>query len=217
MGRVEDRTDRVKRRRPRQERAKATSEAIQQATLNLLQHAASDNITTNDIAKVAGVSIGSLYQYFRNKEEILYSLISYSAEKVSREIISIIDGKDEKQFHEFAKDVCKHIVLEHSLNFKSWILSFEQIVRSGNISIIPRIQHEQIEIISDAIHKKFGSYLKLDRKNYSNAIQLAQLQVRKYYHDNQNSVDTEEIVNNTAQIVLKNFEWDAIKSLMDTR
>ena len=217
MNGAKNRTDGVTRRRPRQERAKATAEAIQQATLNLLQHAELDNITTNDIARVAGVSIGSLYQYFKNKEEIIYSILFYSLEKNTREIKSMIEYYEERQFREFIISACKYIVIEHSLNYKSWIISFEQIVRSGNISIVSRIQSETIEPICDSIHKKFGSYIKIDRKNYFNAIQSGQLQVRNYYQSSQYSGNLEELVDNTVAIFLKNFDWDAIKSLTGSR
>ncbi|MCV6613118.1 MAG: TetR/AcrR family transcriptional regulator [Amphritea sp.] len=40
-------------------------------TLSLLSAGTADKITTNAIAKAAGISIGSLYQFFPNKEAIL--------------------------------------------------------------------------------------------------------------------------------------------------
>jgi AcrR family transcriptional regulator len=63
------------RRRPRQERARHTVAAILQATAELIADLGYDRTSTNRIAERAGVSIGSLYQYFANKEEILGRLM----------------------------------------------------------------------------------------------------------------------------------------------
>jgi AcrR family transcriptional regulator len=55
------------RKEPRQARSRATTEAILEATARILGRRGWDGLTTNEVAEVAGVSIGSLYQYFPNK------------------------------------------------------------------------------------------------------------------------------------------------------
>lgn len=50
------------RKRPRQARSVATFEAILEAAARILE------INTNAVAELAGVSIGSLYQYFPSKD-----------------------------------------------------------------------------------------------------------------------------------------------------
>ena len=59
-------------RQPTQERAKVTVEAMLEATEQLLRDG--ERISTNRIAKRAGVSIGSLYQYFPDKQALLAEL-----------------------------------------------------------------------------------------------------------------------------------------------
>ena len=59
------------RKRPRQERSRFTVEAILTATERVLAEHGVDGATTNRIAEVAGVSIGSLYQYFPNKDALI--------------------------------------------------------------------------------------------------------------------------------------------------
>jgi AcrR family transcriptional regulator len=58
------------RKMPRQARARATVDAILMAAAHLLRTEGRDRATTNWIAERAGVSIGSLFQYFPNKEAI---------------------------------------------------------------------------------------------------------------------------------------------------
>jgi AcrR family transcriptional regulator len=61
----------VPRRRPKQDRSREIVLAIQQAGLQILETEGRDALTTNRIAEVAGVSIGSLYRYYPNKEAIV--------------------------------------------------------------------------------------------------------------------------------------------------
>ena len=62
------------RKTPRQERARATVDAILMAAAHILKNEGSGHLTTNRIAEVAGVSIGSLYQYFPNKVAVVAAL-----------------------------------------------------------------------------------------------------------------------------------------------
>lgn len=64
-----------KRKLPLQARAKQTVEVILEAATQILWRSGGDRLTTNRIAERAGVSIGTLYQYFPNKEAILFALI----------------------------------------------------------------------------------------------------------------------------------------------
>lgn len=59
------------RRVPRQERSKILVDCIRIAASEILRKDGPKALTTNNIAARAGVSIGSLYQYFANKEQIL--------------------------------------------------------------------------------------------------------------------------------------------------
>ncbi|MBX3019018.1 MAG: TetR/AcrR family transcriptional regulator [Bdellovibrionaceae bacterium] len=56
---------------PRQERAQTTYTSILEATERILRTEGLGKLSTNRIAKIAGVSIGSVYQYFPDKKAIL--------------------------------------------------------------------------------------------------------------------------------------------------
>lgn len=62
------------RKAPRQHRARATVDAILIAAERLTVEHGVDGWTTNHVAELAGVSIGSLYQYFPGKESLLTAL-----------------------------------------------------------------------------------------------------------------------------------------------
>jgi AcrR family transcriptional regulator len=63
------------RKKPRQERSHATVDAILDATARVLCTTGYDRASTNRIALAAGVSVGSLYQYFPSKEALVAALV----------------------------------------------------------------------------------------------------------------------------------------------
>src|SRR5213082_1988183 len=65
----------IPRKRPRQDRSKATVDAILTATARILMADGYDRASTNRIALAAGVSVGSLYQYFPSKEALVAALV----------------------------------------------------------------------------------------------------------------------------------------------
>jgi AcrR family transcriptional regulator len=73
------------RKQPIQARSRQTVAAILQATAQVLMTNGYDGTTTNLVAEKAGVSIGSLYEYFPNKESLVAALASvHIAELMAR-------------------------------------------------------------------------------------------------------------------------------------
>lgn len=70
-------------KQPRQARAQATVDAILDAGAQVLAREGYAAVTTNRVAEVAGVSIGSLYEYFPNKQ----SIVAASLARTMREIV----------------------------------------------------------------------------------------------------------------------------------
>jgi len=69
------------RKSPRQERSQVTVDAILEAASRLFAGEGLEAVTTSRIAELAGVSIGSLYQYFPSKAAILGELIDRHSEQ----------------------------------------------------------------------------------------------------------------------------------------
>jgi AcrR family transcriptional regulator len=72
------------RRKPRQRRAQQTVKAILDAVVRILKRQGAHAVTTNHIAEVAGVSIGSVYQYFPDKRAIFAALHQRHIEEIDR-------------------------------------------------------------------------------------------------------------------------------------
>ena len=63
------------RKKPQQRRSRVTIDSIFEATIQVLLANGLDSITTLQIAERAGVSVGSLYQYFPNKNALLAAVV----------------------------------------------------------------------------------------------------------------------------------------------
>lgn len=62
------------RKQPRQARAATTIDAIFEATIQVLIAEGTHRLTTTRVAQRAGVSVGTMYQYFPHKQSLLYAL-----------------------------------------------------------------------------------------------------------------------------------------------
>ena len=78
------------RKRPQRQTSQEIVEAIQQACMQILTQEGPDALSTNRIAKVAGVSIGSVYYYFPDKRAIV--------DVVYREELERALGRDQENY-----------------------------------------------------------------------------------------------------------------------
>lgn len=82
------------RKRPVQQRSAATVEAIQDATLQVLRRDGYAALTTTRVAERAGVSVGTLYQYFPDKRSLVtalmvryFALMTGAVERAAQEVV----------------------------------------------------------------------------------------------------------------------------------
>jgi AcrR family transcriptional regulator len=75
---------RTRRRTPKQRRAQETVEAVLDAVARLVKREGVEGVTTNGIAATAGISIGSLYQYFPDKRAILVAVRDRHVDEMAR-------------------------------------------------------------------------------------------------------------------------------------
>jgi AcrR family transcriptional regulator len=77
------------RKKPQQRRSRVTIDTIFEATIQVLLANGLDKITTIQIAERAGVSIGTLYQYFPNKRALMAAVVKrHVAEVVDATIVA---------------------------------------------------------------------------------------------------------------------------------
>lgn len=138
-----------------QERSRATVDALVEATARILVREGFDKASTNHIAEVAGVGIGSLYQYFPSKEALVAAVI----ERHNLEIGLTVRGElAELATCPLAQGVRKLIavaVKAHGVDPKLHRVLAEQIPRVGRL--------ENVEAFNSRNYTLFREYLESRR------------------------------------------------------
>ena len=82
----------VSRRQPRQERALEKVGLMLEAATRILDKQGLAGLTTNRVAEVAGVSIGTVYQYFNDKSELVDALAEREVQALTDSILAALIG-----------------------------------------------------------------------------------------------------------------------------
>lgn len=80
----------ISRKEPRQSRSRATVNAILDAMIRILDREGPEAASTSRVAEVAGVSVGTLYQYFGNRDAILDALQDRELERASEMVRRVL-------------------------------------------------------------------------------------------------------------------------------
>jgi len=98
------------RKTPVQARSTATVEAIYEATIQVLLCEGAERLTTTRVAERAGVSVGTLYQYYPNKQSLLFAVLQGHMNKVSEAVEAACQHAHGKPLAEMVKDVVEAFV-----------------------------------------------------------------------------------------------------------
>jgi AcrR family transcriptional regulator len=138
-----------------QERSRATVDALVDATARILVREGFDKASTNRIAEVAGVSVGSLYQYFPSKEALVAAVI----ERHQQEIMQLVRGELAKvasqPIERGVRTLVTMAVKAHRLDPKLHRVLAEQIPRVGKL--------EKVETFNRGNYALFKAYLESHR------------------------------------------------------
>ncbi|WP_223190346.1 TetR/AcrR family transcriptional regulator [Nonomuraea terrae] len=104
------------RKQPRQQRSRETVAAILEAAAQLFQRHGYGETTTNKIAERAGVSIGSLYQYFPNKDALLVALAENCLAEVEGHVSEVFSqaGEERPGLHGLLTELVRRVADLHT-------------------------------------------------------------------------------------------------------
>jgi len=132
----------IPRKSASQERSRATVDALVEATARILVKEGFDKASTNRIAEMAGVSVGSLYQYFPGKE----ALVAAVSERHKQEIMQTVRGElAEVLALPVEKGVRRIVALAvkaHRVDPKLHLVLAEQIPRVGKLEELGAFNRE---------------------------------------------------------------------------
>lgn len=120
------------RRAPRQERSRQTVEAVLDAVERVLKRDGVEAITTNRIAEAAGVSIGSVYQYFPDKQSIFTALHQRHVEQVSAIIERVVATHAAGSIEDFTCELLQALIDAHDVDPRLHEIISEAVPESTN-------------------------------------------------------------------------------------
>jgi AcrR family transcriptional regulator len=151
-----------------QERSRATVDALIEATARILVREGFDKASTNRIAQVAGVSIGSLYQYFPCKESLVAALIDRHNQEINRVVRSELAQAVNQPVEQAVRRLVAMAVKAHRVNPRLHRVLAEQIPRVGKL--------ENVETFSRENYALFKAYL----ENHRDEIRVADLELAAF-------------------------------------
>src|ERR1041384_7664357 len=127
------------RKRPKQDRSRATVDSILQAAARVLVKRGFDGLTTNLVAETAGVSIGSLYQYFPNKAALVGALIERHVEGMTSLCLSELTRVARLPIAEAIRSVIEVMIRAHAAQPELHRVLTEQVPRVGRMAKLREI------------------------------------------------------------------------------
>lgn len=98
------------RKMPTQARSAVTVEAISEATIQVLLSHGAERLTTTRIAERAGVSVGTLYQYYPNKQSLLFAVLENHFNKVASRVEAACENAGHKPLAQMIKEMVEAFV-----------------------------------------------------------------------------------------------------------
>ncbi|MEO8877381.1 MAG: TetR/AcrR family transcriptional regulator [Polyangiaceae bacterium] len=164
------------RKLPTQARAQETVEAILAATKRVLVRDGYEKTTTNRVAEVAGVSIGSLYQYFPSKEALVTALIERHLATMLEVLASTYTASNQTMtIAETARSVIRAAFAAHRVNPKLHRVLLEQMARNGTIDQIAGFEEQAQRLVESFLENHAHE---VRPKNIKLAARVALLAVR---------------------------------------
>lgn len=115
------------RRQPEQRRARQTVEAVLDAVVRILKREGAKAVTTNRIAEVAGVSIGSVYQYFPDKSGIFIALHQRHIEQIDQLVERTLVENAAASFDKLIRAMVEAMVDAHLTDPELYEVLFQEV------------------------------------------------------------------------------------------
>jgi AcrR family transcriptional regulator len=130
------------RKQPRQQRSQATVQVILDATARVLCTIGYDRASTNRVALAAGVSVGSLYQYFPSKEALVAALVERHVEVMLHLVRAKLAEVASAPLPVAVRTMIDAMFAAHAVDPKLHKVLIEQVPRIGRLEDILGVERE---------------------------------------------------------------------------
>jgi AcrR family transcriptional regulator len=123
-----------------QERSRLTVDAILEATARILVKEGYDRASTNKIAAAAGVSIGSLYQYFPSKEAVVAALIERHTQALFQVVVNALLKVSAEPIETGVRELVAAAIQAHRVDPRLHRVLAEEVPRVGRLENIDAVE-----------------------------------------------------------------------------
>ena len=143
-------------KQPQQERSRATVDYILEAAAQILSQDGAYRLSTNRIAKKAGVAVASLYQYFPNKEAIVNALFEMQLSEERREFTTRSAGLNDEPVREAIRVGIQSTIDLHARKPKLVRSILQSIPILGGAEALIRARQQVVEWVTDTMRRRRG-------------------------------------------------------------
>lgn len=127
------------RKLPRQRRSRATVEALVEATARLLAERGYRGATTRRIAERAGVSVGSLYQYFPSRDALVTAVLERHVAHVLDTAAALFRRLEQAPLEELIRRLVTAVLELHERDHALHVILMEQLPRADRTAMFREI------------------------------------------------------------------------------
>jgi AcrR family transcriptional regulator len=129
------------RKTPIQARSTVTVEAISEATIQVLLSHGAERFTTTRVAARAGVSVGTLYQYYPNKQSLLFAVLERHMHNVAARVEATCESACHKPLAEMIREMVQAFVDAKMERADISVALYRASTDVGGATLIKRIGH----------------------------------------------------------------------------
>ena len=137
------------RKRPSQARSRQTVERLLAATARVLREDGYDKASTNRIAREAGLSVGSLYQYFPNKESLVAALVERQGARELAIVADKLAAVQEAPLDDAVRTLVRAVLDAHRVEPELHRVLMEEVPRVGALARLRATDLEARRLIAD--------------------------------------------------------------------
>jgi AcrR family transcriptional regulator len=128
------------RKLPRQPRSRATVDALLTAAAHILVRDGYERASVNVIAEHAGCSIGSLYQYFPNKEALVVAVMRRHTQRMMEVFFRDLDGHLQRPLPDTMRSIVNHAFDALAVDARLQKVIVEQVPRKGVLALTRKFE-----------------------------------------------------------------------------
>jgi AcrR family transcriptional regulator len=145
-----------------QERSRATVDALVEATARILVREGFDKASTNRIAEVAGVSVGSLYQYYPGKEALVAAVIDRHNQQIMQVVGDTLAQIGTLPIEQAIRSLVTVAIAAHRIDPRLHRVLAEQIPRTGRLENVEAFNRQTFALFRAYLESRNDELRRLD-------------------------------------------------------